>query len=105
MDINKYQLETRKTNIMGNNLDYFMVALGGETGELLNHYKKIMRGDKDLTLSEIVKLRQELGGIAWYWARVLDTLGCEASECLQENLGILEDRIKRNVVKGDGDDR
>ncbi len=63
-------------------MSYLMCSLGGEIGETLNAYKKILRDDTgvkgksfDQALSDKTpKLMDELGDVFWYIAQILNAL-------------------------------
>ncbi len=109
MDMDFYQKEARKTAVypdVGNNLIYPAIGLAGETGEVMEKIKKMMRDDGNRLNDErremIVK---ELGDVMWYVANLAAEIGVSLSEVAEKNLEKLRSRKERNVLHGDGDDR
>jgi NTP pyrophosphatase (non-canonical NTP hydrolase) len=51
------------------------------------------------------EIEKELGDVLWYLANLATDLGLSLGAIAQLNLDKLEDRKKRNVIKGEGDDR
>ena len=88
----------------GKNIFYPAMGLAGESGEICNHVKKIMRGDATL---EDMKgtLIKELGDVLWYVAAMATELDIDLNKIVRLNVIKLKDRKKRGVVKGSGDDR
>jgi NTP pyrophosphatase (non-canonical NTP hydrolase) len=111
VDFNHYQNATDKTAIYpsagkGNPaaLNYVLVALGGEAGEVLNKWKKYLRDGT--SLDELYPLiADELGDILWYCARAALEMGYSFSDVADQNLFKLENRQKREVLSGSGDNR
>ena len=50
-------------------------------------------------------LESELGDVLWYYARILDVLGITFYDVMVNNIDKLNNRMVRDVIKGDGDDR
>ena len=80
--------------------DYLLLGLAGETGEILNKYKKVLRGDP-----EPGGLSEEIGDVLWYLAELCTVKGWTMGGVAQYNLIKLRDRKERGVIKGSGDDR
>lgn len=80
---------------------YPLIGLCGETGELANKLKKVIR---DKTFDE-VKVKHELGDILWYLNQLCLELDMSLSDVARENLRKLEARYKNNTIHGDGDER
>ena len=83
-----------------------LLGLAGESGEVLDKFKKVLR-DKEGRLSEedreeIVK---ELGDVTWYVASIARYLGVPFSEVAEGNVEKLTSRLKRGVLHGEGDNR
>lgn len=108
MQANEYQAWTEKTAIYPKDegIVYTALGLAGETGEVANVVKKIIRDDNGLFLQEKHdKLVAELGDVLWYAARLATELNVTLEQVLQMNHDKLEDRLARNVIKGSGDNR
>ena len=109
MEFNEYQKRAWETAIYpnkGNNLIYPMLGLGGESGEVLEKMKKIIR-DENYKISDEKKeeLKKELGDVFWYLASISTELGLELEEIIQANLNKLSSRKERNTLHGSGDNR
>jgi len=128
-DIRDYCLETFKTAIYpkdNHKIDYLMLGLMSEVGELASIFKRIYR-DVDLqednnNVSKIEKMidlydldcvdpevRQkvilEMGDIMWYMARLSVELNIQFEVILQKNIEKLEKRKINNTLHGSGDER
>tara|TARA_Y100000296_G_scaffold87428_1_gene133717 strand:+ start:6893 stop:7204 length:312 start_codon:yes stop_codon:yes gene_type:complete len=103
MDFETYKKWTRTTAMYPKEKEeeYLMIGLANEVGEVLGKYKKQVRGDGD----KYKEIRSELGDVCWYLARLFDMYDITLVEALHENYVKLEDRKKRGVIKGDGDNR
>lgn len=115
MGINDYQkqaltTDTYKTNIPANITDLAFInkilGLVGESGEVAEKFKKIIRNNNgqmdDAERQEVIK---ELGDVLWYIATISHYLGYELHEVAQANLNKLADRKNRGVLKSQGDNR
>lgn len=85
---------------------YLCLGLGGECGELYEKVKKAIR-DKNCKVDEefLTLIKKELGDILWYWAAVCDEFGIDPDEVSAMNLEKIKDRLERDVLKGEGDER
>lgn len=114
MDLRDYSKKALEVKLYGgdeisplfSNLTHLCLGLGGECGELLEKIKKQIR-DKKCELSEKDKelISKELGDIIWYWSAICDELQLDPNYVLKQNLEKVEDRLKREVLKGNGDER
>lgn len=89
-------------------INYTVLGLVGEAGEVADKWKKVLRGDhgkEGLTLEVREQLKIEIGDDLWYIARLSRELGFDLSEVAQANLDKLASRKARGVIKGSGDDR
>jgi len=87
-------------------LSYCGLGLGGETGEVLEHLKKIQRdNDGEVSSERREALSKELGDVLWYLCRLASELGLEMNTVALENIEKLQSRLERNVIQGDGDNR
>ena len=109
MELNHYQCESRKTAIypdLGQNPIYPTLGLVGESGEVADKVKKILRDKKgvfDMPSKEEIKL--ELGDVLWYVSQLASELGYELDQIAESNLQKLSSRAKRGCISGSGDDR
>lgn len=106
MNLNEYQDKARETAIYPKDkaLEYTILGLVGEAGEVANKYKKHLRGDVGWprTANDII---DELGDVLWYLSQIASELGYGLDEVAEENLKKLADRTERGVLKGSGDER
>ena len=109
MEINHYQRESRKTAIypdIGKNAIYPTLGLVGESGEVADKVKKILRdnaGVFDKKSKDEIKL--ELGDVLWYVSQLATEMGFELEEIAQSNLKKLFSRQSRGRISGSGDNR
>jgi NTP pyrophosphatase (non-canonical NTP hydrolase) len=85
---------------------YPAMGLAGEAGEVLNKIKKVYR-DKGGVLDDATKqeIAKELGDVLWYVAVLARDLGEDLEDTAKENLRKLQDRMRRGVIGGEGDNR
>lgn len=109
MDFSTYQRRSRSTAVYprrGKNPIYPTLGLAGETGEVAEKIKKMIRDDGGrLTASRRQELAYELGDVLWYLANLAAELGLKLSDIAALNLTKLADRKKRSALKGSGDHR
>ncbi len=87
-------------------LSYCGLGLGGETGEVLDHLKKIQRdSDGEVSSERREAISGELGDVLWYLARTAAELGLDLNTVAKDNLDKLFDRKARGVIQGSGDKR
>lgn len=106
MKINEYQERANDTAIYPEGLNYPILGLAGEAGELCNKYKKILRdkgGEADI--NDIDQLAKELGDVLWYVAQIATELDTDLETIARRNLMKLAGRKARGVLGGSGDDR
>ena len=106
MRLDEYQERAGETAIYPNGLNYPILGLAGEAGELCNKYKKILRdkgGEADI--NDMSELAKELGDVLWYVAQIATELDTDLEIVARENLMKLEDRQNRGVLGGSGDNR
>lgn len=84
-----------------------ITGLASEAGECAGKVSKHLRGDERYTTDEQLRdaLVPELGDVLWYIAMIADCLGVSLSDVASANVEKLNDRYKRGVIKGDGDER
>jgi NTP pyrophosphatase (non-canonical NTP hydrolase) len=87
-------------------LNYVVLGLVGEAGELANKLKKVIRDDTG-QLDAVIKqtLLDELGDVLWYCAMIADELNTPLSEVMRNNVRKLRSRQERNALEGSGDGR
>lgn len=109
MDFKEYQEESRKTAIykkLGENYIYPSLGLAGETGEVMEKIKKLIR-DKDGVIDDEFKkeIAKELGDILWYMAQLSTEFGISFQDVAEKNIEKLASRKERGMLHGDGDNR
>lgn len=109
MTPNEYQTAALQTAIypnQGNNLIYPVLGLCGESGEVAEKVKKLIRdGDGVLTDYDRSKIALELSDCLWYAAVLAWELDYTMEEVMQLNLDKLRSRLERGTLTGSGDDR
>ncbi|WP_030156549.1 MULTISPECIES: nucleoside triphosphate pyrophosphohydrolase family protein [unclassified Glycomyces] len=109
MDMNEYQqaaLRTAAPRDKHNELFHLLLGLVGETGEIAEKAKKIVR-DKgsDFANWDIEDLKKELGDTLWYLAVLADHFDIELEDVAKLNIAKLADRQQRAALGGSGDNR
>ena len=109
MQFIEYQREARKTAIypnLGHNFIYPTLGLCGESGEVAEKIKKVIRDNEGQISNEVkTKIMNELGDVLWYVANLATELHLNLDVIVQSNIDKLKDRQQRNMIKGDGDVR
>ncbi len=109
MTFEEYQKQSRKFAIyydQGRNYVYPTLGLTGETGEIAEKIKKVLR-DKGGVIDEEAKLliAKELGDVLWYLSQLATELSLSLDEVATANLEKLTSRQERGRLQGDGDNR
>jgi len=109
MNFSEYQEKSRKTAKYpnaGNNWVYPTLGLCGEAGEVAEKMKKILR-DCDGKIDRMKKeeIKKELGDALWYLSQIASELNLSLDKIAASNIDKLYDRLERNKLSGDGDDR
>ncbi len=109
MNFAEYQEKSRKTALypnVGNNFVYPALGLAGETGEVAEKIKKVIR-DKGGIMSEETRLelKKELGDVLWYVTQIASELKIPLDEVVQLNIEKLYSRLERGKISGSGDNR
>ncbi len=109
MNFQEYQEQSRKTAIypkVGDNFVYPILGIAGESGEVAEKVKKVLREKNGIvdeeTKQEIVK---ELGDLLWYMSQLASELGISFDEVAQKNISKTQSRMERGTLLGDGDNR
>jgi NTP pyrophosphatase (non-canonical NTP hydrolase) len=109
MHLSDYQEKAKSTAIypnQGENIYYPALGLAGETGEVLNKIKKVMRDHEGVVNDEYKQiLKKELGDVLWYVAGLCTELDLDMAEVAEENINKLFSRKERGKLQGDGDNR
>lgn len=108
MHLSFYQQQASITAVYPSNVNVMYPAMGlaGEAGEVLNKIKKVYR-DKDGVFDAETKreIAKELGDVLWYVAVLARDLGEDLEDTAKANLLKLQDRMRRGVIGGEGDNR
>jgi NTP pyrophosphatase (non-canonical NTP hydrolase) len=109
MNMDDYQraaLRTAAPRDKYNELFHLLLGLVGETGEIAEKAKKIVR-DKgsDFSQWDTEDIKKELGDTLWYVAVVADYFDLALEDVALHNITKLADRQRRGVLGGSGDDR
>ena len=109
MDFDNYQIEARKTAIYpnkDNNFIYPTLGLVGESGEVAEKIKKVLRDNNgNFDYESKTAIKKELGDVLWYLANLCNELDFTLNEVAEENLEKLNNRLFRGKISGSGDDR
>lgn len=109
MDLNQYQqlaLRTAAPKDKKNELFHLLLGLSGESGEIAEKAKKIIRDhDSDFSQWDREDIIKELGDVMWHVAVLADYFDISFGEVGEKNIAKLADRMKRGVLYGSGDNR
>ncbi len=109
MTFEDYQKLSRKTAIYpdrDNNFVYPTLGLAGESGEVAEKVKKILRDNNGVADDSRKKeLQKELGDVLWYVSQLATELGLSLDEIASLNIEKLYSRFDRNKISGNGDNR
>lgn len=115
MTLNEYQKQAINFDLLGNgkpvpvsDAAYIAKILGlvGETGEVAEKYKKIIR-DKNgvIDIQDKKEITKELGDVLWYVSALGVYLEVDLEEIAKMNLEKLISRQSRDTQRGSGDNR
>jgi NTP pyrophosphatase (non-canonical NTP hydrolase) len=109
MEFNHYQKEATQSAIYpnkGNNFLYPALGLAGETGEVCEKIKKVLRDKAGvLDYNDIKAITLELGDVLWYISALAGEIGISLDTVAENNLIKLGSRKDRGVLGGSGDER
>lgn len=109
MEFNEYQEKSRKTAKypdVGNNWIYPVMGLCGESGEVADKMKKVIRDENGVVSNEKrEEVKKELGDVLWYVAQLATELGLTLDEIAENNIEKLYSRLERGKIQGSGDNR
>lgn len=105
MKLNEYQEKAREFAVypdLGNNIVYPALGLAGESGEVANQVKKVLRDDKgEISVSRGYALLDELGDCLWYVANLAAELEIDLEIVAQYNIDKLSKRAREDAIHGD----
>lgn len=83
-----------------------ILGLPGESGEVADKIKKVMRDQNgQITPTDKLLLGKELGDVLWYLESTARYLGLDLESLAQGNIDKLESRLERGKINGRGDER
>lgn len=81
-------------------------GLTGESGEVADKFKKIIRDKQGvLTDQDKKEIIKELGDVLWYVNSITTLLGSSISEVARLNIEKVHSRKDRDLIHGSGDNR
>jgi NTP pyrophosphatase (non-canonical NTP hydrolase) len=103
MNFSDYQKLALRTAIYPKELGLYYTALGlsGETGEVAEKVKKLIR-DGTIDRSAMVK---EMGDVLWYLSALSRELGLDLQDVAEANIQKLANRSEKGTLQGSGDNR
>jgi NTP pyrophosphatase (non-canonical NTP hydrolase) len=109
MDFQEYQEKSRQTAVypnIGAGFVYPTLGMVGEAGEVAEKIKKIFRDENGIVTNEKkIEIAKELGDVLWYIAQIATELEIKLDDIAVGNIQKLIDRMERNKLQGDGDNR
>jgi len=109
MTFAEYQKDSRRTALYPNkdaNYVYPTLGLAGETGEVAEKIKKIIRDKAGVVSDEDrQEIEKELGDVLWYISQIATELKIDLENIAAKNLEKLLSRLERNKIGGNGDNR
>lgn len=115
MNLNEYQAQAITTELMkrpeklnGNDPALVAKVLGlvGESGEVAEKFKKIIRDKRgEISAEDSAEIVKELGDVLWYVSAIADYLDTPLEEVAHTNLQKLFSRRDRGTSRGSGDNR
>jgi len=109
MTFEEYQKKSRETAIypnVGSNYIYPTLGLCGESGEIAEKVKKVLRdGNGTFTVEGLAELKKELGDVIWYISQLASELRFSLDQIAEENIQKLQSRKDRKVLHGSRDNR
>ena len=105
----EYQNKAAETAIFpkAKALEYLTLGLVGESGEIANKAKKLLRdgADREEFHAKLNAIGHEIGDVMWYCAMLAKEVDMNLGRIMEDNLDKLADRKARNRLQGDGDNR
>jgi NTP pyrophosphatase (non-canonical NTP hydrolase) len=88
------------------NFAYPALGLCGESGEVAEKVKKLLRDEGgDMTIEARDAIKKELGDVLWYIAAMCRELDITMEDVARANLEKVDGRHSRGTLRGSGDDR
>jgi len=107
--MNDYQIKasaTARQKNANNELFHLLLGLCGESGEIAEKMKKIIRDqNSDFSQLDVEDIKKELGDVLWHVAILAKYFDISLDDVAQANIDKLASRMRRGVVGGSGDNR
>ncbi len=91
-DYQEWVDSTCTTRVKELELVYPALGLAGESGEVIERIKKIVRDGREVTFEDRQYLALELGDVLWYVCRMANVLDLSIEDIIQGNVEKIEDR-------------
>ncbi len=111
MDFDEYQRLAARTGFYGTEdkkyiLMYLSMGLAGESGEVIEKVKHVVRDQLgEITPEKRELLKKEIGDVLWYASQIARAFDLSFDEIAELNIKKLADRAARGVIKSEGDTR
>ena len=106
MTLNEYQQKALETAIYPTPIIYPALGLCGESGEVADKVKKVIRdNNSEFTSEKKAEIAKEIGDVLWYCATLSKDLGYTLDEIAERNYQKLHSRQLRGKLGGNGDNR
>ena len=87
-------------------IKYCALGLNEEAGEVAGKIKKSIRdSDGEIDANRVNAIILEMGDVLWYLAIMAHVLDFPLSHIADKNIEKLTDRLNRNMIHGEGDNR
>jgi len=110
MNLDEYQEKAKKTDlhtkVEANELDYYLLGLTSEAGEVAGRMKRVYRDQKGkISLVEKERIKKDLGDVLWYLSAICDRFDFSLEEIAELNLKKLSNRLENDTLHGENPDR
>ena len=106
MELNEYQAHALETAIYPTPIIYPALGLCGESGEVADKVKKVLRdNNQEFTDDKKLEIAKEIGDVLWYCATLSNDLGYSLENIAEMNYQKLHSRQLRGKLGGSGDNR
>ena len=111
MNFDEYQKQATSTAQFRDTSDeyklmYSCMGLAGESGELIEKIKKVIRNDGGAISEEKREaIKLEIGDVLWYLSQIARLCDISFDDAAEANVKKLADRRARGVIKSEGDTR
>ena len=108
MTFDQYETEASSTRIYNEGIKviYPTIGLAGETGEVADKVKKVIRDHcGNFDESNRKEIAKELGDVLWYLTSIANDLGYSLEDIAKMNIEKIKSRQRRDVIHGEGDNR